>query len=192
MNQHLFKIINSWAGQNVWLDHFMIFSAEWLGYFLILFLLVPLLETFFVRSKRISSWLRYILFEFSYYKNMILVSFGSAIVSRFIIVEVIRFFYPHPRPFLVLSDITQLVSHETTSSFPSGHASFYFALAMGVYLYNKKVGWFYLVAALIMGFARVFVGVHWPLDILGGAVLGMLVALIAKLFLDKKNSRVGI
>ena len=81
---------------------------------------------------------------------------------------------------------------------PSGHASFYFALAMGVYLSNKnpapsnsanhqqngrtwygaRAGWVYFALAGLMGFARVFVSVHWPLDILAGAVLGIATAVL--------------
>src|SRR3990167_8760064 len=68
--------------------------------------------------------------------------------------------------FLVLENVNQLINHETTGSMPSGHASFYFALATGVCLYNKKAGYIYLILAGLMGFARIFSGVHWPLDII--------------------------
>src|SRR3990167_387848 len=104
---------------------------------------------------------------------MLIVAFASAIVSRFIFVEAIRFFYYNPRPFMVLENINQLINHETTGSFPSGHASFYFALASGVYMYNKKAGHIYFILAGLMGFARIFSGIHWPLDIVAGAVLGI-------------------
>ena len=177
MNKSLFLIINSWAGQNIWLDRFMIFSAEWLGYFLILLLITPWLLTYFIKNDRVSSWARSALLKWSYYREMLVVAFGSAIISRFIFVNIIRYFYYHPRPFLVLSDTVQLTDHEMVSSFPSGHASFYFALATGVYLYNKKAGYIYFVLAGFMGLARVFVGVHWPLDIMAGALLGILVSL---------------
>ena len=176
MNKEFFLIINSLAGRFNWLDQFMIFSAEWLGYFLVLFLFVPFLATFFIKGERLSAWLRRALLEFSYYKKMIFLAFGSAIVSRFVFVELIRFFYYHPRPFAVINNVNQLINHETTSSFPSGHATFYFALATGVYLYNKKAGWLYLALAGLVSFARVFSGVHWPLDILAGALLGVFTA----------------
>ncbi|MBI2064432.1 MAG: phosphatase PAP2 family protein [Candidatus Yanofskybacteria bacterium] len=188
MNISLFQIINSWAGKNYWLDRFMIFSAEWLGYFLILLLITPLLLTFFIRNDRFSSWIRYVLLRLGYYREMLSVSLVSAILARFIFVEAIRFFYYNPRPFLVFSDVTQLVNHETASSFPSGHASFYFALVTGVYLYNKKLGYIYLALAGLIGFARVFVGVHWPADIVAGAILGTLVA-VAVRFMKQKMPR---
>lgn len=160
MNIYLFEKINNLAGQNPWLDGFMVFSAEWLGYFLI----VGVVLCFFKNREK--------------YKNMLLVSLGSAIVARFIFVEVIRYFYYNPRPFTVLENINVLLNHEISSSFPSGHATFYFALAAGVCLYNKKAGYAYFALAGLMGFARVFVSVHWPLDIIAGAMLGILVSLL--------------
>ena len=163
----------------------MVFSAEWLGYLLIIFLFAPLLVTFFIKSERISRWLRYGLLEFSYYKKMLMVSLSSAIIARFVFVEIIRLFYYNPRPFLVLSGVAQLVNHETTSSFPSGHATFYFALAMGVFLYNKKIGHVYIALAGLISFARIFVGVHWPLDILAGAGLGSVISVIMYLAYKK-------
>lgn len=185
MNISLFQTINSWAGQNIWLDKLMIFSAEWLGYFLILLILTPFFATFFIKNNRFSSLARSLLLEWSYYKEMLIVALGSAIISRFIFISIIRYFYYSPRPFLVLQDVHQLINHEAESSFPSGHAGFYFALAMGVYLYNKKAGSIYLILAGLMGFARIFVGVHWPLDILTGAILGIATAIAAKYLKEK-------
>lgn len=179
MDKYLFFKINSIAEQNYWLDQVMIFFADWFGYFLILLLLVPLLATFFVRN-RISSWLRFALLEFTYYKKMLIIAFGSAVLARFVFVSLIRYFYYVPRPFVALQNVHQLIFHETTSSFPSGHASFYFALATSVYLYNEKLGKVYLIGALLISLARIVVGVHWPLDVLSGAVLGLLTALLVR------------
>lgn len=158
MNAYLFKLINAWAGESYWLDQLMIFCAEWLGYLFLLGLLA------------------YVLMDRKKYWRMTLVSLSSAIIARFVFVEAIRFFYYNSRPFLVFGDVIQLVNHETTSSFPSGHAAFYFALAMGIYLYNKKMGLVYLGSAVLIGFSRIFSGVHWPLDVIGGMVLGIGIA----------------
>lgn len=101
----------------------------------------------------------------------------AALISRGV-VEVIRLFLHRPRPFVADSSIVPLFS-ETSFSFPSGHASFFFALSTVVYLYNKRLGlWFYAASATI-GLARVAAGVHYPTDILGGAVLGIAVGWLA-------------
>ena len=158
-----FRLINDLAGHNVWLDWFMIFAADKMGYFLIV-------------SIFVLFWKR------SYFKRLILVSFGSAIIARFVFVGLMRYFLYSPRPFLILDNANRLMNHAFESSFPSGHATFYFALAMGVYFYNKKAGLTYLILAGLVGFARIFVSVHWPLDILAGAVLGIFTAYLVKRF----------
>ena len=66
-----------------------------------------------------------------------------------------------------------LLSHEATSSFPSGHAAFYFALSTIIYFYNKKAGLLFLFASFLISISRVFVGIHWPFDIFAGAIVGI-------------------
>ena len=122
---------------------------------------------------------------------MVLLAFVAAGLARFGIVELIRWFKPRFRPFN-MPDINLLVSKVNESSFPSGHASFFFALATVVFLNNKKAGiWFYIFAVLI-SIARVFVGVHWPSDVLAGALVGIitgwLVNWVFKKYIIKKNN----
>ena len=167
-----FRWLNDLAGNNVWLDRFMVFAADKMGYLLILSVLV-----LFWKKESL--------------KRVLLVSWGSALIARFVFVAIIRYFFYSPRPFLVLENVKILMNHEIESSFPSGHMAFYFALATGVYLYDKKVGLIFLFLAGLMGLARIFVSVHWPLDILAGAILGIATALmLSKVpgrFLEKKR-----
>jgi len=95
----------------------------------------------------------------------------SAIIARFGIASIIRFFYHRPRPFLVLS-LSHLIS-DNTYSFPSGHTIFMFSLATAVYYFNKKLAYFLYGSGLLIGFARVAGGVHYPSDVVGGIILGM-------------------
>jgi undecaprenyl-diphosphatase len=96
----------------------------------------------------------------------------SAIIARGLITEWIRFFYYHPRPLEVLG-FTSLIS-ESGASFPSGHMTFLFSLAVVILFYNRKFGWWLVGLSFIVGLARIFAGVHWPLDILGGTAIGAL------------------
>ncbi len=171
MNYILFQLINSWAGQNPLLDKLMVFAADKFGYVLI-------------ASLGVFLW-----FERKKYRPMVILALVSAFVSRFIFVVIIRYFYHHPRPFVVLQSVHLLLPKENEYSFPSGHAAFYFALAMAVWLYNKKYGWLYLTAACLMGFARIYGGVHWPYDIVAGAVLGILTAVAFNFFQQKMPRR---
>ena len=174
MNTSLFLLVNNWAGHWRWLDLLMVFSAEYLMYAMILVVLV------------------YAIWNYRCWRDMVLVAIGSALVARFVVASGIRYFYYHARPYWILADSHLLLARETESSFPSGHTIFVFALATGVYLYNKKAGrWFYIFACLV-GFARVFAGVHWPYDIVAGAILGILVALVCDWVFRKYKHVVGL
>lgn len=79
------------------------------------------------------------------------------------------------RPFDALGGVENLLA-ETGYAFPSGHATFYMALAFSIYFSHKKAGLVLIFLALIIGTARVMAGVHYPVDILGGYVLGIFIA----------------
>lgn len=152
----VFNIFHGLAGTHWSLDWLYIFLADYLGYFMVL---AALVTAFLLKENK--ERLTFIFFTIL-----------SLLFSRGLITEIIRFFYYRPRPFLALN-FEPLVNHDAASSFPSGHAAFYFALALAVFYFNKKAGKWLIGAAVLMGFARVIAGAHWPLDILAGAVVGL-------------------
>jgi undecaprenyl-diphosphatase len=77
--------------------------------------------------------------------------------------------------------------------YPSAHTTVAFAMAVVVACCFPRVRWAALAVALVIGLARVYMGVHLPLDVVGGAALGLLVAapFVAGLWLLSSRSREG-
>jgi undecaprenyl-diphosphatase len=94
-----------------------------------------------------------------------------------LILLLIDAFYFRPRPYVlypqVLAQVDRLFYQPTVSSFPSYPAALTFAFAFGIWLANRKVGTILLVLAALMSLARIYVGVHYPLDILAGILIGV-------------------
>ena len=92
-------------------------------------------------------------------------------------VNIINLFYDRPRPFEAMPDllhqVDRLFYQPQDSSFPSNPAAVVFAIATTVWFGHRKIGWFFYSLAFLMCFARVYVGVHYPLDIIGGAALAV-------------------
>jgi undecaprenyl-diphosphatase len=81
------------------------------------------------------------------------------------------------RPPLVYPEPKALVHVPHSGSFPSGHAAMAFACATVLAWWDRRLAVPAFVLAAAIAWSRVYVGVHWPLDVLGGAVLGVLLAI---------------
>ena len=90
----------------------------------------------------------------------------------------IRGFVERPRPFLDHQGLDVLVRGKTDYSFVSDHATIVMAMAVGLFVANRKFGLVGIVLALFGGFIRVYMGVHYPTDVIGGFALGTAVALL--------------
>ena len=150
---YIFSQINNLALKYLWLDTLGIFLAKYLPWVLIGILILFLIKNFKKHCKMVS------------------LGISAAIFAR-IITEIIRWIWYRPRPFIE-NEVNLLLNHSPTSSFPSGHTSFFFALSTIIYFYNKKAGFFFFLASFLIVLSRVFTGIHWPSDILAGAIVGI-------------------
>ncbi|MEK7093861.1 MAG: phosphatase PAP2 family protein [Patescibacteria group bacterium] len=157
LNRQIFDAIFYYSGKAGLLDAFGVFLAEYLPYFLIIGLF------FFISSY--STWKkRAAVFSFLVFVPLL---------ARGVIGYIIGFIFPIARPFVAL-DFVPLVGRVPAAAFPSGHATVFFSIAFVLFLLNRSWGWSYLLATCLIGLARVFVGVHWPFDILGGALVALI------------------
>lgn len=168
----LLFVLNNLAGQSRIFDALTIFLASYLRYFLVVaFLLFLYFSAYSRREKLYLFWVTTI----------------SIIVARLGITEIIRFFYHRPRPFLVYQ-LHPLIS-ENKWSFPSGHSAFFFAMATAIYFYNKKLGIGFFIAAILMNISRIVAGAHYPSDILGGMIVGVIVAYVVFSLAERKKAK---
>ena len=99
-----------------------------------------------------------------------------ALVLSGIIAACLKLAYHSPRPFTVLENVRQLTIPTEPNSFPSGHTSSTFSVvSVLVWTLRENVVVVCLLAlfAFLVGFSRIYVGVHYPFDVLVGAVVGV-------------------
>ena len=98
---------------------------------------------------------------------------GSLVFNNIIIKNIVA----RPRPYRMIEALTILIPEPGEYSFPSGHTSSSFAAGVVLYLMlPKKYGVPAMILAFLIGISRLYVGVHYPTDVLGGMVMGTLLA----------------
>jgi undecaprenyl-diphosphatase len=159
--------INGLAGQSGALDALMRFSAVDL---IFLLALVPPLVWFWPAepSRRAAN-------------QRLAASAVLAVVVAVVVAWLLGHIFSEARPFVSDPDTRLLVHHSADNSFPSDHVAFAAAIA-GSFLRRPWVGWLTLVGVVWIAFARVFVGVHWPVDVLASLAIGVAAGVTAARF----------
>lgn len=120
------------------------------------------------------------------------------------LIILIKYIAAEPRPFLVLSNVN-LLAIANDNSFPSGHTAVSFAAAtlIGLKYHDKSNGKKYwliyplILLAILIGFSRIYIGVHYPYDVIFGAIMGILCSLLIlrfenKILYSETSRRMGI
>ena len=164
--------ISSLAGRFAPLDYIMRLVVN--DYFIIVSISLILLGLWFWGKK--SD-------EREYNQRAVMIAAASLGISDGI-VKICNLFYYRARPFIAMPQQPQLLStvdkifYQThDSSFPSNAAAIVFAAAVTIWFYRHKIGASLCFLALLMSFARVYAAAHYPLDIIGGAAIGILTSL---------------
>lgn len=118
---------------------------------------------------------------------------------------VLKQIFSRPRPFAVNEDIANFITSiglkfPSGFSFPSGHAFSSFNCALVIALCNKKLAYVSIPTAVVISLSRIFMCVHYPTDVLAGAIMGIVVALVVyftfgkieKLIASRKRKRIRL
>lgn len=87
--------------------------------------------------------------------------------------EILKNIIQRPRPFLESSVINMIIEKPVSYSFPSGHTTAAFAAAGILSKYFKKYSVLFFTIAILIGFSRLYLYVHYPTDVIAGAILGL-------------------
>lgn len=177
MNNTIFFFFYSLAHQSEFLDKIIIFFAVYFPFAVVFIagILLMMHHEIFASKEPFKVFMQR--------KAEILIVFFSAFLAYFFSV-ILKSVFQTLRPFLDIPNVSALF-HETGFAFPSGHTAFFAALATVMFFIHKKIGYVFMFFAILIGLARVTAGVHFPIDILGGFVLGLLTSLSVKHFAKK-------
>lgn len=163
VDESVFLWINGWVGNYPAFDRVMGWVVS--DYLVPANLMLSLIFIWFVGNTR-EARLRHQIGVF-----VALSSMGCASLGVFIANSI----YFRPRPF-VDHEVSLLFYQPTDSSFPANSTAVAVAVAVAVWGVNRRIGCAMFAVAVVYGFARVYAGVHYPLDIIGGAAIGVGVA----------------
>jgi undecaprenyl-diphosphatase len=164
-----FQRINGWAGQSRLLDAAMTAITHSVPY-----VAIALMIFLWFNGKKDQVLKK---------RYTALYAFFSSLTALFIN-AIIHFVYYHPRPFVV-HHVHQLVPHAADSSFVSDHAVLVFAIAWVLWMRNEHFKVPIFIWAMIVGISRIYVGVHYPIDVIGSALLSFGTSLLVLYFSPK-------
>lgn len=158
MDKKLFRAINQFSGHFFILDHVMIFFSNFIRYIYVILIIILGLKC---RNKNIFK------------------QTGISVLISLLINNIIRLFFYKDRPF-IKKRVGVLIPSKLDSSFPSKHTLLVFAVSTIALFYHRILGLIMLWMSIITGLSRIWVGHHYPSDIIGSAALGSGVSIIVK------------
>ena len=174
MNMRIFRLINNLAKKNILVDKIMVFfSKEVIYIFAVILLLIFILGVIKKDKKTRLVAVNTVLFTVI---NLILAYFIGTL-------------YYIDRPF-VNNKVNLLYPHVKDAYFPSDHATATMSIALGLDKYNKYTGIMLTILSIIIGFSRIYVGHHSPLDIVGSYVIVYVTNYIYQAKLNNKINKI--
>lgn len=170
MNYELFQVINNLAGISPILDQFMIYIVKFSAPIMAILVATLLGLGLYTKDKELTM---------NSIHTILLLGITLAIH------QVIGFFYVEPRPF-VSHTVNLLLVHSADPSFPSTHAMGMSAIALSLFAVYKRLGSILIALTLLTGFAKIFVGHHYPIDIISGFIITYVLFLLYNKLLKQR------
>ncbi len=168
INIELFRMFNDLGKEIIFLNPIMIFFAKYMKYFL----LFGIIMYWFTRKRE---------------NRIMIISSMFAFVVAEVFGAIAGAIHSNNQPFAELSNVNQLIGHAIDNSFPSDHAIEFFSICITFLLFKKNLRYVWLAIAILVSFSRIWVGVHYPADILVGAILGIIGAALCYWIIPQLN-----
>lgn len=131
-----------------------------------------------------------LLFSRSYGK--VGITCGTSLILHLVLVNAVaKNMFRRVRPYEAIEELTNLIGKQSDFSFPSGHTAASFAVAtVFLFMMPKKFSIPALILALLISLSRLYVGVHYPTDVLGGMLIGVICAFLAMWIVNTAEKRI--
>src|SRR6478735_6184881 len=154
MNVDLFRTINDFGKEYTYLNNFFIFMAEYMVFVLTFIALI----FWFTRREE---------------NRMMIISATISFILAEMMGKIAGTLHSNNQPFAELSNVNKLIEKAVDNSFPSDHTILFFAFCMTFFMYQKRWRYIWIMLALVVGISRIWVGVHYPADVIVGAIISI-------------------
>lgn len=163
LHDQLFFNLHALVGYSELTDSIIYFFAQTLDVYLIVIAMLTLLVVQYHRATPHEERMNLV-------KEMFLITF--AVLASWFVAHFLKLTIGGLRPFEFYEALEPLFFYAGGDTFPSGHATFFSALALMMTAFHRRIGMVFIVLAVLISLSRVIAGVHYPLDILAGWIIG--------------------
>jgi undecaprenyl-diphosphatase len=159
INIHFFRMINDLGKEYSTFNPVMIFIAE----YMVVFLALAVIIYWLTRNK---------------INRMIVLCAMVTFIMAELFGKLAGMIHSNNQPFAELTNVNKLIEKAVDNSFPSDHTMLFFSFCVSFWLFKRVWGFLWLVLATLVGVSRIWVGVHYPADVLVGATISVIIAII--------------
>lgn len=159
INVELFRWINNLGIEHTYLNSTFIFIAKYMVVILALLTIV----FWFSKDRR---------------NRMMVISATITFVVAETLGKIAGQLHSNNQPFVELAHVNQLIEKTVNNSFPSDHTILFFSFCITFCIFQKRWAFIWVLSAILVGISRIWVGVHYPADVIAGALISIVSAFV--------------